>query len=415
MSTLLLATSLCQTLVDAGYIAYFAGGWVRDKLLGRVAEEIDIATSAPPDIVQQCFPYTIPIGVSFGVVLVRLESTSFEVATFRQDLPYHDGRHPEGVSFSTPKEDALRRDFTINGMFYDPLTDTLYDYVGGQQDLEKRVVRAIGDPHSRFTEDRLRMLRAVRFAAQLHFEIERHTAEAIQLLATTLSVSRERIWQELEKMAHAGGMAHTLEELHRLHLLCTLFPELTDVEGGLARAALLPDPFPLVGYLLALLPPLSPEAGLAWCKAWKLSRATRERVAFLTTSIAWLSRLSDTMTPSTEKEHEEVGEQGKQWAHFYAHEDAEYALHLYAASLSPSARAAFWKENEARRHRLGEAIHRIVLQQPLVSAELLMQQGIPPGKTLGLLLQKAEALAIAYDLHTPEEVLSHLFREKPKK
>jgi poly(A) polymerase len=147
------ATEICKTLLDHGYIAYFAGGWVRDLLLGRQTDEIDIATSAPPYIIQELFPKTIPVGIAFGVVIVVKEGINFEVTTFRKDHIYIDGRHPTGIDFSTPKKDAERRDFTINGMFYDPLTQTIYDYIGGQEDLKNGIIRAIGNAHERFLED----------------------------------------------------------------------------------------------------------------------------------------------------------------------------------------------------------------------------------------------------------------------
>ncbi len=153
---------------------------MRDLLLHKSSHEIDIATSAPPHIIQHLFPRTVAVGIQFGVIVVVLEGINFEVTTFRKDHPYQDGRHPEGVDYSTPEKDAERRDFTINGMFYDPLTEIIYDFVGGKEDLKRKVIRAIGNPHARFAEDRLRMIRAVRFAARLGFEIESETAKAIE-------------------------------------------------------------------------------------------------------------------------------------------------------------------------------------------------------------------------------------------
>ena len=163
------ARAIAGRLRAAGYTAYLAGGCVRDHLLSREPKDFDVATDAPANIVQQLFPKTVPVGVQFGVVIVVLEGESVEVATFRSDAPYIDGRHPSSVRFSTPAEDARRRDFTINGMFIDPTTDAVIDYVGGQADLRAGIIRAIGDPAARFGEDRLRLLRAVRFAAQLGF------------------------------------------------------------------------------------------------------------------------------------------------------------------------------------------------------------------------------------------------------
>ena len=156
------ARYIVDTLAKAGFVAYYAGGWVRDFLLGHPSDDIDIATNAPPETIQALFPKTVPIGIAFGIVLVIVEGHPYEVATFRNDLEYQDGRRPLRIEFTTAEEDAKRRDFTINGMFYDPLQKTVLDFVGGQQDLQKQLVRAIGNPHARIAEDRLRMIRAIR-------------------------------------------------------------------------------------------------------------------------------------------------------------------------------------------------------------------------------------------------------------
>ncbi len=167
------ARDLVGELQRAGHTAYFAGGCVRDQLLGTEAKDFDIATSARPEQVQRIFPRVTDLtGKSFGVVRVLVGDASYEIATFRQDGPYKDGRHPESVRFATAEEDAQRRDFTINGLFYDPVAERLIDYVGGETDLHAKIIRAIGNPLDRFAEDHLRLLRAVRFAARLRFAIE---------------------------------------------------------------------------------------------------------------------------------------------------------------------------------------------------------------------------------------------------
>src|SRR3990167_3399243 len=147
------ARFIIETLAKAGFVAYYAGGWVRDLLLNHPSDDIDIATNAPPETIQALFPHTVPIGIAFGIVLVIIDGHQYEVATFRQDLDYHDGRRPSRVEFTTAIHDAKRRDFTINGMFYDPLKDEILDYVNGRADLEKKVIRAIGNPHERIKED----------------------------------------------------------------------------------------------------------------------------------------------------------------------------------------------------------------------------------------------------------------------
>ena len=226
------ARTIVQTLHRHGYTAYFAGGCVRDRLLGIQAKDFDIATDARAVEVQKIFPQTIPVGAQFGVVLVVLEGMPYEVATFRADGAYHDGRHPVAVRFSTAREDALRRDFTINGMFFDPLTDTVIDYVGGLADLKNRIIRAIGKPAARFHEDRIRLLRAVRFAARLGFAIEPETWRAVGQLAPTLTdMAWERIGDEVVKLLTEGGARSGMELLAEAGLLAAVLPEVLALRG----------------------------------------------------------------------------------------------------------------------------------------------------------------------------------------
>src|SRR6516225_10098869 len=193
------AVDVVRQLRDAGFEALWAGGCVRDELLGLTPKDYDVATSARPEEVRRLFRHTVAVGMSFGVVEVVGPRTDagrlmVQVATFRSDVSYSDGRRPDAVVFSTAREDAERRDFTINGMFFDPLDGRLIDYVGGQEDLRGRVLRAIGDPRRRFDEDKLRMLRAVRLATRFGFVIEPATAEAIRALAATIGVvAAERV------------------------------------------------------------------------------------------------------------------------------------------------------------------------------------------------------------------------------
>src|SRR4051812_32115717 len=191
------AREIVRKLRDNGHVAYFAGGCVRDLLSGKPPKDIDIATDARPEIVQKLFPRTYAVGAHFGVIVVLENGFQFEVATFRSDGAYLDGRHPVEVHFATAEEDAARRDFTINGMFFDPEKEEVIDYVGGRADLKRRIIRAIGDPAQRFAEDRLRMLRAVRFATVLGFEIDRPTWDAVGASSTAITqISAERIRDE---------------------------------------------------------------------------------------------------------------------------------------------------------------------------------------------------------------------------
>ncbi|HYV26104.1 MAG TPA: CCA tRNA nucleotidyltransferase [Candidatus Eisenbacteria bacterium] len=196
-----LALEIVRRLQTAGFSAYWVGGCVRDFLLGREPEDYDVATNAVPDQIEKLFPHTVPVGRQFGVVLVIEEGHQFQVATFRAESDYQDGRHPGHVTFGDAKADALRRDFTVNGLFFDPIRNQLHDWVGGEADLRARMLRTIGSPQERFAEDHLRLLRAVRLAAQLDFQIEPETFSAIQSNAAKIrAISAERIRDELLKL-----------------------------------------------------------------------------------------------------------------------------------------------------------------------------------------------------------------------
>jgi putative nucleotidyltransferase with HDIG domain len=226
------AASIVRELQEHAYVAYFAGGCIRDALLNIPPKDIDIATSASPEQVQALFHRTIPVGIQFGVVRVRVAEMEFEVATFRSDGIYLDGRHPSAIRFSTPEQDAVRRDFTINGMFYDPFSERLIDYVKGREDLAGKLVRAIGEPSRRFAEDRLRMLRALRFAAVLGFEIEAGTWSAIQADAQEIAmISPERIRDELLKMLVNPNRLQGFDLLDQSGLLAVILPEIEALKG----------------------------------------------------------------------------------------------------------------------------------------------------------------------------------------
>ncbi|PYV51055.1 MAG: phosphohydrolase [Acidobacteria bacterium] len=256
------AISVVRTLRDKGHQAYLVGGCVRDLLLKREPADYDISTEATPNEVMRIFPETYAVGAQFGVVLVPLPESEraaiaaaegqeagrpleeraisghqhkfcIEVATFRSDVGYSDGRHPDEVRFSRdPKQDVQRRDFTINGLLLDPLTDQVLDFVGGQKDLETKTIRAIGDPQLRFAEDKLRMLRAVRFAARFEYTIEPATFAAIRALAAQIhQVSRERVRDELTRMLVEGHARQAFELLDETGLLREVLPEIFSMKG----------------------------------------------------------------------------------------------------------------------------------------------------------------------------------------
>ena len=226
------AFSIAARLKDKGFLAYFAGGCVRDHLRGKAPQDFDIATAAPPGDVEKIFPKTVPVGKQFGVILVVEQGRPFEVATFRREGSYEDGRHPSDVSFTGPQEDARRRDFTVNGLFYDPFAGRVLNYVGGEGDIRKKVIRAIGDPAERFEEDKLRLLRAVRFASTLGFEIEPETWRALQAKAASIrQVSPERVRDELVKILARPGASRGFVLLSESGLMKEILPEIEAMKG----------------------------------------------------------------------------------------------------------------------------------------------------------------------------------------
>ncbi|MCZ6602333.1 MAG: CCA tRNA nucleotidyltransferase [Planctomycetota bacterium] len=226
------ARSILESLRERGHRAYYAGGCVRDRVMGETPQDYDIATSASPETVQEIFDETVAVGARFGVIVVILEGNQFEVATFRAEGRYLDGRRPEWVRFADEEADVLRRDFTCNGMLYDPIEDRLLDRVGGQEDIEQKLIRTIGDPEERFDEDRLRLLRAVRFAARLGFRIDGPTADAIRKLADRIeSVSWERIRDEVVKILTGPAARRGFELMADLGLLSPILPEVAALAG----------------------------------------------------------------------------------------------------------------------------------------------------------------------------------------
>jgi poly(A) polymerase len=228
------AREIVERLRGEGHIAYFAGGCVRDIVRRVTPKDYDVATSATPETVQKLFPRTHAVGAHFGVIIVLENGFQFEVATFRSDDAYIDGRHPTAVHFSSPEEDARRRDFTINGMFYDPVGEGVIDLVGGRADIAAKLVRAIGDPAQRFAEDRLRMLRAVRFATALDYEIDKQTWDALVANASSINqISAERIRDELVRIFLSPNRVRGWDLLDSSGLMGAILPELEAMKGVL--------------------------------------------------------------------------------------------------------------------------------------------------------------------------------------
>ena len=320
------AIEVVERLRAAGYDALWAGGCVRDQLLGHEPKDYDVATSAPPDAIRDLFGRrrTLAIGAAFGVITVlgKRGAGQIEVATFRRDAEYSDGRHPDRVAFSTAEEDAQRRDFTINGLFFDPLAERVIDFVGGQEDLKNGVVRAIRDPRERFAEDKLRMLRAVRFAATFGFTLEAGTLAAIQQFAAEIIiVSAERIAAEMRRMLTHPSRRRALELLHESGLLPIILPEAAAFHPEFPpdEISLAPDwqrtlrivehleqptfPTALAAFVRELVEPLAAgHRAETICQRWRLSNAESETVMRLIAHEASIRRARELPWPQLLRE-----------------------------------------------------------------------------------------------------------------
>ena len=397
------AVRVVKTLREAGHIAYLAGGWVRDYLLNRPSPDIDIATSAPPEAVVALFPHTVQVGVSFGVVMVIIEDEPFEVATFRKDGLYLYGRRPEAVEYSTPEEDAQRRDFTINGMFYDPLNGQIMDFVGGRQDLERGVVRAIGDPHERFREDRLRMVRGVRIMARFHFAMDKQTREAIAAHADSLlpAVAMERLWQEFCKMAEHPGLGRAFVTMHELGLLKTVFPQLAGVplEEMVQRIHPLrdfPHPCPAILCIAQLFPEATADEMVALCGYMKASNKDAQLVA-------WYYGVKASETKPNGQPFDAVD-----WAYLYADSRTDLCLQVVGATLDKERRHHFLVSHQDRQQRLSGAIARLREKKPVVMAHHLTKEGVVPGKKMVAILKEAERISILEGIEVPDLIIAKL-------
>ncbi len=420
---------LLRRLQEAGHEAYLVGGCVRDELRGMAPQDYDMATSARPEEVEALFPQTHAVGKSFGVILVVEHGHTFEVATFRAESDYTDGRRPNTVTFSDAQTDASRRDFTVNGLFMDPLSDTVHDWVGGQEDLEKRRLRTIGHPTERFNEDHLRLLRAVRLAAQLDFEIDPATFAAVRDMADHITrVSAERVRDELLKLFRPPYAARGLDLLHESGLLAQVLPELLPT----VTCEQSPDYHPegtVYDHIRLMLSKLPAEASV---------------------ELPWTALLHDIAKPVTQSECEE----GR--IHFYGHEKigADMAQQILQRLRFPNVeieaivqtvryhmqfkdapkmrkatlrrmlmRPTFELELEQHRldclgsHGLMDIYDFIreqqtvlqekpLLLEPLISGRDLIELGIEPGPALGQLLDAVRDQQLAETFSTREEALA---------
>lgn len=422
-----LAVEIVATLQRAGYSAFWVGGCVRDFLLGREPGDYDIATSARPEQIEELFPKTIPVGRKFGVLIVVMADHQFQVATFRTEADYQDGRRPETVVFADAWADAERRDFTVNGLFFDPVTEKIHDWVGGEADLRAKVIRTIGSPDERFAEDHLRLLRAVRFAGQLGFEIEPATFAAIQQRAARIKlISAERIRDELIKLFQPPHAVSGLELLRASGLLEHVLPEI----AATVACEQSPDFHPegsVFNHLCLMLKQLPPDAPPL---------------------LPWAVLLHDVAKPRTASRDAQTGS-----IHFYEHEklgaqmteqilerlkfprkDIETvatvvrfhmqfkdAFQMRKATLRRMLlRATFPLELQLHRldclgsHRRLDAYDFLVAQAaelatqpqirpPLLTGADLIALGVLPGRALGGVLQELREKQLADELRTPDE------------
>ena len=396
------ALDVVAKLREAGYQAYWAGGCVRDQLLGRTPKDYDVATNATPQEIRELFGFrrTVAVGAAFGVITVRgpRGAGQVEVTTFRRDTTYSDGRHPDAVIFSSPEEDASRRDFTINGLFFDPIQQRVIDFVGGQADLEAGLIRAIGRPEERLAEDKLRMLRAVRFAATFGFEIEGATREAIGRMAPEITaVSPERIAMEMRQILVDPNRARGLRLLVETGVAAAVLSEIVPHDEVLLKRLdhalevlqrLVAPEFPLA--LAAILETMvDADQAAAIGRRWRLSNKEIDRVA-------WLLR----------HRHSLRGARQKPWSavqRLLVAEGAEDLVSLDEAILRTGGGdlgdVAWCREVLARpREELDPP--------PLVTGDDLLRHGVPSGPAYRELLERVRVAQLDGRVRTRQEALA---------
>jgi poly(A) polymerase len=422
------ARQVAARLRAVGHIAYFAGGCVRDLVRGVQPKDFDIATNARPEEVQSLFARTYAVGAHFGVIIVLEDGFQFEVATFRSDEAYVDGRHPTAVRFSSPEEDAKRRDFTINGMFFDPVAEKVIDFVGGQADLKAKLVRAIGDPRQRFTEDRLRMLRAVRFATALDYKIDHQTWDALVANAESINqISAERIRDELVRIFSAPNRVRGWDLLDASGLMRATLPELDAMKGVLQPEQFHPegDVFVHTRLMLQSLPdnvsvPL--VFAVLFHDVAKPVTATVDptgRIRFnehdrigaeMTAAIMRRLRFSGAETDATVemvRQHMVFKDTPKmrvaKLKRFMARPTFDDELELHRVDCESSHRMLDNYEFLLRKRE--EFAHEPIIPPPLVRGEDLMALGLKPGPKFGEILEAVETRQLEGTLRTREEAL----------
>jgi poly(A) polymerase len=428
------ARKIAHRLRSEGHIAYFAGGCVRDIVRHVTPKDYDIATNATPEIVQKLFPRTHAVGAHFGVIIVLEDGFQFEVATFRSDDAYIDGRHPSAVHFASPEEDAKRRDFTINGMFYDPIAEGVIDLVGGQADIAAKLVRAIGDPAKRFAEDRLRMLRAVRFATVLGYQIDKQTWEALVASASSINqISAERIRDELVRIFMSPDRVRGWDLLDSSGLMRAILPELEAMKGVLQPEQFHPegDVFVHTRLMLQLLPgEVSLPLVLAVLfhdvakpvtarvdKTGRIRFNDHDRIgAEMTEAIMRRLRFSGAEIEATVemvRQHmvfkDAPNMRVAKLKRFMARPTFEEELELHRVDCESSHRMLDNYEFLVRKRE--EFANEPIIPPPLVRGDDLIAFGLKPGPKFGQILEAVETRQLEGTLRTREEALDWIKRE----
>lgn len=430
---LAIARSIVQELVNAGHQAVFAGGCVRDALLGKEPKDYDIATSARPDEVQRLFLHSVAVGAHFGVIIVRRNGQQFEVATFRRDGEYKDGRRPDHVEFTDAEEDAHRRDFTVNGLFFDPLNNEVLDYVNGRPDLQTQTLRAIGDAKARFHEDHLRLLRAVRFATVLGFEIEAQTWAALCELAPEVrGVSAERIREELVKIFLHPNRVKGFDLLVDSGLMEAVLPEILVLKGceqppqwhpegdvfihTRIMLGLLPEEVSLPLVLSVLFHDIAKPATFTVDETGRIRFNGHDSLgAEMTEEI--LRRLkfpNDVIEPTVAAVANHMAFKDVQQMRvskikrFMARPTFEDEMELHRVDcMSSNGLKDNYDFLRAKQQEFA-AEPEPLIPKPLITGHDVMALGIPPGKRVGELLTAVQNLQLELKLHSREEALEWL-------
>src|SRR5438128_2512065 len=428
------AREIAARLRESGHIAYFAGGCVRDIVRGQTSKDFDIATDAKPENVQKLFPRTYAVGAHFGVILVLENGFQFEVATFRSDEAYIDGRHPSAVHFSSPEEDAKRRDFTINGMFYDPVAEEVIDFVGGRADIAAKVVRAIGDAAQRFGEDRLRVLRAVRFVTVLRYKNDSQTWDALVANAASVNkISAERIREELARIFLSPNRMRGWDLLDSSGLMRAILPEIDAMKGCKQPEQFHPegDVFEHTRLMLQFLPdkvsvPLvfsvllhdvaKPRTAVV-DQTGRIRFSGHDRIgAEMTEEIMRRLRFSGTEIEATVemvRQHMVFKDVPKmrvaKLKRFMARPTFDDELELHRVDCEGSHRMLGNYEFLLRKRE--EFAKEPIIPPPLVRGDDLIALGLKPGPKFGEILEAIETRQLEGNLRSREEALDWLKRE----